>query len=235
MNMLLPPEPLLFWLTLILSLLLLGAAIFYAPWRPLASHQSRQHLLFATILFLSLFWLMQVSVQATLAFHPMLMTVVMMVFGWSLALLIGMAALMMLEVYQIALRSLTVDWDVAVNQFNLYTLPVDFCLGVVIPVSWAWLVVWLINRWRFKNPFTYFLGVGFFGAMISCLWVGLGALLLFSLTGSDIALASAREHFFVFLLMTFPEGFINGALATVLTVLWPDMVKTYRDDWFLQN
>ena len=235
MNMLLPPEPLLFWLTLILSIFLLVAAIFYAPWRPLASHQSRQHLLFATILFLSLFWLMQVSVQATLAFHPMLMTVVMMVFGWSLALLIGMAALMMLEVYQIALRSLTVDWDVAVNQFNLYTLPVDFCLGVVIPVSWAWLVVWLINRWRFKNPFTYFLGVGFFGAMISCLWVGLGALLLFSLTGSDIALASAREHFFVFLLMTFPEGFINGALATVLTVLWPDMVKTDRDDWFLQN
>ena len=178
---------------------------------------------------------MQVSVQSTLAFHPMLMTVVMMVFGWSLALLIGVAALVMLEVYQIALRSLTVDWDVAVNQFNLSTLPVDFCLSVVIPVSWAWLAVWLINRWRFKNPFTYFLGVGFFGAMISCLWVGLGALLLFSLTGSDIALASAREHFFVFLLMTFPEGFINGALATVLTVLWPDIVKTYRDDWFLQN
>jgi uncharacterized membrane protein len=235
MNMLLPPEPLLFWLTLILSILLLGAAIFYAPWRQLARHQSRQHLLFASILFLSLFWLMQVSVQATLAFHPMLMTVVMMVFGWSLALLIGVAALVMLEVYQIALRSLTLDWDVAVNQFNLSTLPVDFCLSVVIPVSWAWLAVWLINRWRFKNPFTYFLGVGFFGAMISCLWVGLGALLLFSLTGSDIALASAREHFFVFLLMTFPEGFINGALATVLTVLWPDIVKTYRDDWFLQN
>lgn len=235
MNMLLPPEPLLFWLTLILSILLLGAAIFYAPWRQLARHQSRQHLLFASILFLSLFWLMQVSVQATLAFHPMLMTVVMMVFGWSLALLIGVAALMMLEVYQIALRSLTLEWDVAVNQFNLSTLPVDFSLSVVIPVSWAWLAVWLINRWRFKNPFTYFLGVGFFGAMISCLWVGLGALLLFSLTGSDIALASAREHFFVFLLMTFPEGFINGALATVLTVLWPDIVKTYRDDWFLQN
>lgn len=235
MNMLLPPEPLLFWLTLILSILLLGAAIFYAPWRQLARHQSRQHLLFASILFLSLFWLMQVSVQATLAFHPMLMTVVMMVFGWSLALLIGVAALVMLEVYQISLRSLTLDWDVAVNQFNLSTLPVDFCLSVVIPVSWAWLAVWLVNRWRFKNPFTYFLGVGFFGAMISCLWVGLGALLLFSLTGSDIALASAREHFFVFLLMTFPEGFINGALATVLTVLWPDIVKTYRDDWFLQN
>ena len=235
MNMLLPPEPLLFWLTLIPSLFLLAAAVIYAPWRQLASYQSRQHLLFASILFLSLFWLMQVSVQATLAFHPMLMTVVMMVFGWSLALLIGAAALFVFEFYQIAFRSLTLDWDVALNQFDLRTFPVDFCLGVVIPVCWAWAVLWLVNRWRFKNPFTYFLGIGFFGAMISCLLIGLGALLLFSITGSELALASTREHFLVFALMTFPEGFINGALATLLTVLWPDMVKTYRDDWFLRD
>ena len=235
MNMLLPPEPLLFWLTLIPSLFLLAAAVIYAPWRQLASYQSRKHLLFASILFLSLFWLMQVSVQATLAFHPMLMTVVMMVFGWSLALLIGAVALLVLEFYQIAFRSLTLDWDVALNQFDLRTFPVDFCLCVVIPVCWAWAVLWLVNRWRFKNPFTYFLGIGFFGAMISCLLIGLGALLLFSITGSELALASTREHFLVFALMTFPEGFINGALATLLTVLWPDMVKTYRDDWFLRD
>jgi len=34
--------------------------------------------------------------------------------------------------------------------------------------------------------------------------------------------------------MTFPEGFINGMLATALTVLAPDLVRTYRDDWFLR-
>ncbi len=235
MNMLLTPEPLLFWLTLIPTIVLLAVAVIYAPWRQLAAHPLRQHLLFATTLFLGLFWLMQVSVKTIIAFHPMLMTVVMMVFGWSLALLIGAAALLVLEIYQIAFRSLTYDWDVAVRQFDLYTLPVDFCLGVVIPVCWAWAVLWFVNRWRFKNPFTYFLGVGFFGAMTSCLLIGLGALLLFSITGSDVQLAAAQEHFIVFLLMTFPEGFINGALATTMTVLWPDMVKTYRDDWFLRD
>jgi uncharacterized membrane protein len=235
MNMLLPPGPLLFWLTLIPSLLLLIISVIYAPWRQLAAHQPRQHLLFATVLFLGLFWSMQVSVRGVIAFHPMLMTVVMMVFGWSLALLIGAAALVVLEIYRVAFRSMTLDWDVALRQFDLSTFPVDFCVGVVIPVCWAWAVLWLVNRWRFKNPFTYFLGIGFFGAIISCLLIGLGAFLLFFLTGSEVPLATVQEHFIIFLLMTFPEGFINGALATTLTVLWPDMVKTYRDDWFLRD
>jgi uncharacterized membrane protein len=57
---------------------------------------------------------------------------------------------------------------------------------------------------------------------------------LFALTGSEIQFAATREHFMVFLLMTFPEGFVNGIIATVMTVLYPDMVKTYRDDWYLK-
>lgn len=235
MNILLPPAPALFWLTMFISALVLTVAVIYSPWRQLVAQQSRQHLLFGTILFLSLFWLMQVSVQGVIAFHPMLMTVVMMVFGWHLALLIGAIALILFEFYQAGFHSLASSGYVTLVHFDLRTFPVDFCLGVLIPVSWAALVLWLINRWRFKNPFTYFLGIGFFGSMVSCLLVGLGALLLFALTGSDIQFASTRDHFFVFALMTFPEGFINGALATVLTVFWPDIVKTYRDDWFLRD
>jgi uncharacterized membrane protein len=235
MNILLPPNGLLFWLSSFISFSLLAAAMFFAPWRQLLAHQTRQHLLFATILSLGLFWLMQVSVKNALAFHPLLMTVTTMVFGWSLALLIGAAALLALEIYQIAYRSMHLDWDIALAQFDLTTFPVDFSLGVVIPVCWAWCVLWFINHWKFKNPFTYFLGVGFFGAMISCFWVGAGALALFAATGSDAHLATVQEHFIIFILMTFPEGFINGALATMLTVLWPDMVKTYRDDWFLNG
>jgi uncharacterized membrane protein len=233
MNLLLPPSPVLFWLTTCIAVPILVLAVRHAPWQQVLASQSRQHALFATILSLALLWLLQVSIRDTLAIHPLLMTVTTMVFGWSLATLIGVMALVALEIYQVPLHALTLDWDVAVAQFDLSTLPVDFCLSVAVPVSWAWCVLWLVDRWKFKNPFTYFWGVGFFGAMASCIWLGLIALLLFAITGSEIQLATTQEHFIVF--MTFPEGFVNGLIATVMTVLYPDMVKTYHDDWYLKD
>jgi uncharacterized membrane protein len=235
MNLLIPPNPLLFWLTICISIPILLLALRHAPWPQVLASQSRQHALFATILSLAVLWLLQVSVRDTLAFHPLLMTVTAMVFGWSLAILIGACALIALEIYQVPLHAFTLDWDVAVGQFTLSTFPVDFCLGVVVPVGWAWCALWLVDRWKFKNPFTYFWGVGFFGAMLSCIWLGLAALLLFAVTDSEIQLATSREHFIVFVLMMFPEGFVNGLIATVMTVLYPDMVKTYRDDWYLKD
>lgn len=233
MNLLLSPTLQLFWLSTCIAIPILLLAIRSAPWRQVLVSQSRQHALFATILALALMWLLQVSVRDTLAIHPLLMTVTTMVFGWSLATLIGAMALVALEIYQVPLRALTLDWDVAVAQFDLSTLPVDFCLSVIVPVGWAWCVLWLVDRWKFKNPFTYFWGVGFFGAMLSCIWVGLAALLLFKITGSEVQFVTTMEHFIVFVLMTFPEGFVNGLIATVMTVLYPDMVKTYRDDWYI--
>ncbi len=233
MNLLLAPNPLLFWLSAAIALPILLLAIRHAPWRQVLMSQSRQHALFATTLALALLWLLQVSVRDTLAIHPLLMTVTAMVFGWSLATIIGALALVALEIYQVPLHAISLDWDVAIAQFDLRTLPVDFCLSVVVPVSWAWCVLWLVDRWKFKNPFTYFWGVGFFGAMLSCIWLGLAAMLLFAITGSEVQLATTQEHFIVFVLMTFPEGFVNGLIATVMTVLYPDMVKTYRDDWYL--
>lgn len=235
MNLLISPGQLLFWLSSCIALPILLLAIRYAPWQQVLADQSRQHILFATILALALLWLLQVSIRDTLAIHPLLMTVTTMVFGWSLATLIGALALIALEIYQVPLHALTLDWDVAVAQFDLHAFPVDFCLSVVVPVGWAWCVLWLVDRWKFKNPFTYFWGVGFFGAMLSCVWLGLIALLLFAITGSEIQFATTWEHFIVFVLMTFPEGFVNGLIATVMTVLYPDMVKTYRDDWYLKD
>lgn len=235
MNILLPPNAFLFWLCFLIAASLLLLAILKAPWHQLTTDRTRQHLWFASILFLGMLWLLQAKVQGTLAFHPLLITVTAMVFGWCFSLIIGCSALIMLEFYQVAIRSVMLDWDMAWAQFDLRTIPVDFCLGVLVPASWAWCMLWLVNRWKFKNPFTYFWGVGFFGAMVGCVLMGIAALLLFAITGSYIHLDATQEHFFVFLLMTFPEGFSNGIAATVLTVLAPDLVKTYRDDWYLKN
>lgn len=232
MNILLPPNSLLFWLSSVIMLVALGFSLRYAPWRLLFSEQSRQHFLYGTIIVLAIIWMLQIKIKGVVAFHPLLMTVVTMLFGWSLSLLVGFFALVVLEIFQLALRSAVMGPDVAWSQFILSTIPVDFCLSVLVPVSWALLVIGLVNRWQFKNPFTYFWGVGFFGAMISCLLAGIAALLLFAITKSDVELNSVKDNFIVFVVMTFPEGFINGSVATMFTVFWPDIVKTYRDDWY---
>lgn len=235
MNILLSPNNTLFWSATIIMLTMMLLAVRYAPWKLLLAEQTRQHFFFATVLMLALMWLLQIRVMDLLAFHPLLVTVVTMIFGWSFTLLIGALALVVLEIYQLALRSAFVNWDLALTQFNFETLPVDFCLSVVVPATWALCVIGLVNRWRFKNPFTYIWGVGFFGAMISCFLTGLTAMTLFAITGSERELFSIKENFIVFVVMTFPEGFINGSIATMFTIFWPDIMKTYRDDWFLKD
>lgn len=235
MNLLLPPSLILLGLSLALSLPALGWALWRAPWRQLAVSNQRQHAFFAAILALGLFWLLQVEVRESLGFHPMLITVVTMIFGWHLALVIGALALVALQLYRLALWGSLDGWTQALQALEPATLPVDFVLSVLVPASWTLVVLYLVDRWRFKNPFTYFLGVGFFGAMLSCLWLGVAAFALFYVSGSEAPLAVLREHGLLFVLMMFPEGFCNGALATVFTILWPDMVKTYRDEWYLGN
>lgn len=235
MNILLSPNNILFWSATIIMSSSLLLAVRYAPWKLLFADQSRQHCLFASILVLALMWILQIRVMNVLAFHPLLITVVTMIFGWSFTLFIGVLALVVLEIYQLTLRSAFMNWDVALTQFNFDTLPVDFCLSVLVPATWALCVIGLVNRWKFKNPFTYFWGVGFFGAMISCFLMGLAAIALFVLTGSERELHSVKENFIVFVVMTFPEGFINGSMATMFTIFYPNIMKTYRDDWFLKD
>lgn len=236
MNLLLAPNSLLFWLCLAIALPVLLLSLVCTPWRQLAATGERQHLLGIAIVGLATLWLLRVKVQGVFAFHPFLMTVTTMVFGLGLALVVGFMALVLLKLFQMALGGVALDSYSGIGANSLWwkLLPVDFCISILLPAVCAWALLWFINRWRFKNPFTYIWGVGFFGAMLSCLVVGCVAWLLFWLSNSHAHQLVLEQHFFVFLLMMFPEGFINGILATSLTVLTPHLVRTYRDDWFLR-
>ncbi len=73
------------------------------------------------------------------------------------------------------------------------------------------------------------------GAMVCVGCVDLAALILFYLAGSNAHWVLIQDHFWLFLLMTFPEGFINGTIATAFSVFLPDLVKTYEEAWFSQQ
>ena len=76
MNILLPPNSLLFWSSSVIMLMALAVALRYAPWRLLFAEQSRQHFLYGTIIVLAIIWMLQIKVKGVVAFHPLLMTVV---------------------------------------------------------------------------------------------------------------------------------------------------------------
>ncbi|TQV85105.1 hypothetical protein FKG94_02625 [Exilibacterium tricleocarpae] len=218
MNILIAPDTTLFWTALATNGLFLAAALRYAPWHAVLRVAVRQHALLGATLALGVFWHLQVAVGEVIAIHPLAITTLTIVFGWSLAVVAGTLAC---GIFQLLGDGLWYAW------------PVDSLLSVILPASATWLVLLIIERITWKNLFTYMLGAGFAGAMLSVLACGAGALALFWLTGAQPLLAVTREHFYLYGLLMFPEGFINGAMVSVITVFWPQMVKTYDDDTYL--
>ncbi len=220
MNILSAPNAALFWLALLLQLAALGTAWRHAPWRALLRVSSRQHALLGATLALALFWQLRVEVRDVLAIHPLAVTTLTIVFGWSLAVIAGTLAC---GLSQLAGDQLWLAW------------PVDGILAVITPACITWLVLHIIERLRHKNLFVYMLGAGFAGAMLSVLTCGLVAIGLFWLSGSQQLLALAGEYFYLYALLMLPEGFINGAMVSAITVFWPHMVKTYDDGVYLDQ
>jgi len=200
-------------------------AVYIAPWRAFFAAGERQHSLLAAILALGCFWLLNVEVRESLALHPLAMTATVMVFGWALAIIGGALALLFSHGLDSLLEGALV-WG---------NYPVDCVLSVVVPAGATSLVLHVIQRIRVRNLFIYMLGGGFLGAMISIQLMAAATVILLHITGATELAAMAEEHYMIFGLLMFPEGFINGAIVTLLTVLWPDIVKTYDDHRYLDD
>lgn len=210
-----------FWMpAVVISLLSLGWAALVAPWRQLLAENYRQHAFWAAAVGLGLFWQLQVDVLQVMALHPLLMMSVVMVFGCALGLWVGAFALLVGMFFQ------PQPWPM---------LAVQFCLDVLVPGLAAAAVLQLIDRLPFKNLFVYMLGGGFLGGMFTVQCMAVASWLYVWLLGPEPLLVIVSDHYYLSLLMMFPEGFMNGALMSTLTVLAPDLVKTYDDHRYLDG
>jgi uncharacterized membrane protein len=204
----LTPEPATFWFCLALYLTSLLLAITSAPWRQLLTHRERQSALGLAIATLPMLWSMSPGLPGGVGFQLLGMTTVSLIFGWQLAIVAGSIAGLVLLI---------------VGTWQPGALPVNLALVVLVPVSVTMAVLAGANLLRRTNLFVYMLGVGFFGSMLALLaslWVG------------TLLLEPDLDHALV-LLLTFPEGFLNGTLISALTVFYPDIVRTYDDVRYL--
>jgi len=187
----LAPEAAWTWGALCLLLPALLLALISAPWRALAARRERQNALGVAVVSLPLLWSMSPGLPVGVGLQLMGMTCVALVFGWQLALLAGLLAGLIL---------------VVVGSWSLVALPVNLVLVVCVPVAVTMAILWAANQLPRTNLFVYMLGVAFGGSMLAMLATfSLGSLLLNP--GLDHA---------VVMLMTFPEGFINGAIITAI-------------------
>ena len=202
------PEPALIWFCLVLYLTALLLAIVMAPWRQILAHNERQRALGLVIATLPMLWSMSPGLPGSVGFQLLGMTTVTLVFGWQLALVAASIAGLVMWV---------------VGSWPVEALPVNLLLVVLVPVVVTSAVLAGANLLRRTNLFVYMLGVGFLGSMLALLgslWVG------------TLLLNPDLDHALV-LLLTFPEGFLNGTLISALTVFYPDIVRTYDDVRYL--
>ncbi|TVR99161.1 MAG: hypothetical protein EA418_00445 [Wenzhouxiangellaceae bacterium] len=190
-----------------------------APWRLLTVNGLWPLFLSACLLLIGLWW-MSVGAHVGLEFHLLGLTSMVLLFGWRLALAGGGLALFALA---------------AAGAYDWTALGLNGLLGVVFPVLLAHRLHEWIYRWLPKHYFVYLMVAAHFSSMLVIAAVALSGGLVLLLTGA-YGWGRVGGDFFLFLpLVMLPEGFLNGALLTTLTLLKPEWVRSFDDRDYIDN
>ncbi len=200
------------------GIVVLGWAIWRAPWRQLWNNRLL-NLYCGAVVALLLLWSFNASVQPGLGFHFLGVTIFTLMFGWSLGVIgTGLAALGM-----------------AVNGSGLPALFLNILLLGVLPVSVSYGIYYWVHRYLPHHVFIYIFLCAFLGSIIAA------AITVFAIVGVLVAgnaypLNRIASEYLPFLpLYLFPEGFLNGMLATVFIGLRPQWLKTFDEHSYLQR
>lgn len=204
------------------SVMLTGvaAAAFTADWTALRAASERQHVLLGGLLALFLLWLLTLHVIEEVWIHLLGVTSLTLIVGWRFTVL---GATLVLFGY--------LWWQ----QQPLTAAPLSWLFSVLVPATTSRILAHVLRRYGLRNLFVYMLGAGFGGGLLSVLVLALLALPTFWLIGQSDWVDRALENWPFVLLLMFPEGFINGMLVTAFTVFYPDVVKTFDDDYYLND
>lgn len=214
------PGETLFWVATVLSSLGLLAALVLCPWRAFFQVRPRSVLWLGYWLVLTFVWSLRIPMGEIMAMHLTALAPAVFIFGAPLALLLASLALVSSQLLQ------PLTWQV---------LPLNWLLGVLLPVAGAWLARVLVNRLPLNNLFVFILGGGFGGSILMVVVTVAGSLMFLSAFSVPSLVVVLQDHLWLFGLSAFPEGFIGGAVLSTITVLWPGLVKNYDDQRYLSN
>ena len=220
--MTLPSELLPLWLMLSawpVFVAVVGWHLIGAPWRLLRLNGLSPLFGCACGLLAALWW-MRISAHPGLELHLLGLTSMVLLFGWRLAMVGGSIALCMLAGAGIH------DWA---------ALGVNGLIGVVMPVLLAERLHDLIYRRLPRHYFIYLMVAAHFSSMLVMAAVALSGGLILLLLGAQPWARVGGEYFLFLPLLMLPEGFLNGALLTMLTLLRPEWVRSFDDRDYIDD
>ncbi|MCO7226410.1 energy-coupling factor ABC transporter permease [Pleionea sp. CnH1-48] len=198
----------------------LGFALWKASWRMIFEVPLRQHLLFATVILLVMFWSMDFEVLNAISLHFSMMASATLVLGLRFSVICASIAMLGYLLIQ------SQPWQL---------WGVNLLINVWMPALFISFLVWLMRRLKPTNLFFYTLGIGFFGSALTIPCVLIGASIAVYLSGYSL-FESLKEFevAWIFLAM-FPEAFLNGVVVSSITVFYPEWMKTFDEEYFLSR
>ncbi|AKS43234.1 energy-coupling factor ABC transporter permease [Wenzhouxiangella marina] len=217
-----PADLLPFWLmvpALVVFLGLFAWQVWGSGWQLLLVNRLEWVYVLAIGLLTGLWWLKAEAV-AGLQLHFLGLSAMVLVFGWRLSMVGGALALGLLT---------------AAGVYDWWALGVNGLITVALPVLLADRLHALVYFWFPKHYFVYVIVAAHFTSMIVIVATMLtGALLLWLLGVYPWSRISYDYLVFIPVAML-PEGFINGAIMTMLTAFKPEWVRSFDDRDYIEG
>jgi len=208
-----------YWLSHLGYALVLGWALYSAPWYKIRDRENLNVFLGATVAVL-LLWTLKAGIRPGMSFHLLGATLLMLMFGWQFALL----SLSLVLVGQAAYGNIT--W---------FSFSLNALLMAAVPVLFSFALFRLSLRYLPKHFFIYTLFNAYFCAALTMgVTVMLASLLL--LAGSGYSWEDLVDHYLPFVpMMVFAEGFFTGMLATSMVLFRPEWIGSFDDRRYLNG
>lgn len=189
-------------------------------WPKLEKEKAFQHLVFATLFFFSILWATQAGVKEGLQIHFLALTTLTMMYGWRMAFLISIPAMLVNHL---------------LHDASLLQLPTSLVLSALLPIFISYLVFLLSYHYLPRNIFVFIFVAGFFnGAITGSLHLLINS--FYHLSVGHYDWETIQHNYFIFVpLLAFPEGLLNGMSLAVLTVFKPEWLRVFSDRDYIYN
>ena len=208
----------LYWIAYLVYAMLLGWAIWTAPWSAMKKDSRRLHVFLGSTVFLLVIWQMSAGLDPGLSYHLLGGTLFVLMFGWELAF-IGIS---------LVLLGSTIN-----GAGDFAALGLNGILMIAVPVFFSYGMLRFAVRFLPHHFFVYVMGNGFFaGGLSMLLTVGVASFVMVCCGGYTYQML--RDTYLPFApLMTFAEAFFTGMLAASMALFRPDWIVTFDDRRYL--
>ncbi|MGI5309537.1 energy-coupling factor ABC transporter permease [Rheinheimera sp. WS51] len=187
-------------------------------WPKLKSEPSYQHLVFSSILSLSILWSINAGIINGLNIHFLLLTTLVLSHGWRIAMLLCVLISLALIVFQ----------RIPLADAGLFALTT-----FIIPGLFSYLLFLASYRYLTRHLFVYIFIAGFIGAALTIALHMLLVSLWFYAEGRFTWDIIYDNYLRLSILTWFPEALLNGSAITLMAIYKPHWLRTFYDREYL--